>query len=221
LRDAINENTIAFLVEPIQGEGGVIVPPEGYLAEVRKITKENNILLMFDEIQTGFGRTGRMFAFEYENAKPDILTVGKALGGGVYPVSAVLADKKIMDVFRPGDHGSTFGGNPLGAAVGIASLDVLIDEKLPQRSFELGEYFVQKLKALNSPVVREIRAKGMMIGVEIRKECGKARPYCEKLMEDGLLCKETHGQTIRFTPPLIITKEELDWAIERIKDVLC
>lgn len=220
LRKAITPNTIAFMAEPIQGEGGVIVPPEGYLAEVRKITRENNILLIFDEIQTGFGRTGKMFAFQHEDARPDILALGKALGGGVYPVSAVLADREVMGVFKPGDHGSTFGGNPLAAAVGLASLEVLEEERLPERAAELGEYFVKRLQAIHSHYVKEIRGKGLLIGVEIKKECGIARPFCEKLMEKGLLCKETHGQTIRFAPPLIITKEELDWALTLISDVL-
>lgn len=220
LREAINKNTIAFLVEPIQGEGGVIVPPEGYLAEIKKITRDNNLLLIFDEIQTGFGRTGKMFAFEHEGARPDILALGKALGGGVYPVSAVLADSEVMSVFTPGDHGSTFGGNPLAAAVASVSIDVLVDEKLSQRSLELGNYFMHNLLDINSNMVKEIRGKGLMVGVEIKKECGTARPFCEKLMKKGLLCKETHGQTIRFTPPLIITKEELDWALKQIQSVL-
>jgi ornithine--oxo-acid transaminase len=220
LQEAINENTIAFLVEPIQGEGGVIVPPDGYLTEIRKITRENNVLLIFDEIQTGFGRTGRMFAYEHEDAKPDIITVGKALGGGVYPVSAVLSGNEVMDVFKPGDHGSTFGGNPLAAAVAIASLDVLVDEKLPQRSMELGNYFMQCLNNMNFMSVREIRGRGLMIGVEIKKEFSTARGYCEKLMHNGILCKETHDQTIRFSPPLIITKDEIDWALKQIKCVL-
>lgn len=220
LREAINKNTIAFLVEPIQGEGGVIVPPEGYLAEIKKITRDNNLLLIFDEIQTGFGRTGKMFAFEHEGARPDILALGKALGGGVYPVSAVLADSEVMSVFTPGDHGSTFGGNPLAAAVASVSIDVLVDEKLSQRSLELGNYFMHNLLDINSNMVKEIRGKGLMVGVEIKKECGTARPFCEKLMKKGLLCKETHGQTIRFTPPLIITKDELDWALKQIQSVL-
>ena len=220
LQEAINDNTIAFLVEPIQGEGGVIVPSDGYLTEIRKITRENNILLIFDEIQTGFGRTGKMFAYEYEGAKPDILAVGKALGGGVYPVSAVLTSKDVMDVFKPGDHGSTFGGNPLAAAVAIASMNVLVDEQLAQRSMELGNYFLKCLKNLNLECVREIRGKGLMIGVEIKKEYGTARVYCEKLMCKGILCKETHDQTIRFSPPLIINKDEIDWALKQIEDVL-
>lgn len=221
LRESINANTIAFLVEPIQGEGGVIVPPEGYLAEIREITRDNNILLIFDEIQTGFGRTGKMFAFEHESARPDILALGKALGGGVYPVSAVLADREIMSVFTPGDHGSTFGGNPLAAAVASASIDVLVDERLEQRSMELGEYFMKSLINLDSNIVKEIRGKGLMIGIELKKECGTARPYCERLMHKGILCKETHLQTIRLTPPLIITKDELNWALKQIQSVLC
>lgn len=220
LEKAITPNTIAFMVEPIQGEGGVIVPPEGYLSEVRRITHEKGVLLIFDEVQTGFGRTGKMFAFEHEAAKPDILVVGKALGGGVYPVSAILSDSGIMDVFTPGDHGSTFGGNPLAAAVGSASIDVLVDEKLAEKSKELGEYFVSQLCNINSPLVKEVRGKGLLIGVEIKSECGPARPLCEQLMVRGLLCKETHKQTIRFAPPLVITKEEIDWALALIKEVL-
>lgn len=220
LEKAITPDTIAFIMEPIQGEAGVIVPPEGVLAEIRRITREHNILFILDEIQTGFARTGKMFAFQHEEAQPDILIVGKALGGGVYPVSAMLADKEVMDVFKPGDHGSTFGGNPLGAAVGLASIDVLLEENLAERAAELGEYFRNKLNELNSPYIKEIRGKGLLIGVEIREECGKARGYCERLMELGLLCKETHDQTIRFAPPLIISKDEIDWALERIKSVL-
>jgi ornithine--oxo-acid transaminase len=217
---AITENTAAVIVEPIQGEGGVIIPPEGYLKKLREITKKHNVLLIFDEVQTGFGRTGKMFAFQHEDAKPDILAVGKALGGGVYPVYAILADNNVMDVFAPGDHGSTFGGNPLGAAVGMASLQVLIDEGLPERSRELGEYFKEQLQKIDSPYIKEIRGKGLFIGLEINKEFGTARPFCERLMEKGLLCKETHAQTIRFAPPLIITKDELNWALEKISSVL-
>jgi ornithine--oxo-acid transaminase len=220
LRKAITPETIAFMVEPVQGEGGVIVPPAGYLSEAAKITRDNGILLIFDEIQSGFGRTGRMFAFEHEGAKPDILVLGKALGGGVYPVSAMLADSHIMDVFSPGDHGSTFGGNPLAAAVGIAALDVLIDEELTRNSHELGKYFMERLIAMNSPHVSEIRGKGLMIGVELKKESGSARPFCERLMQQGILCKETHQQTIRFTPPLIIKKDEIDYACGIISGVL-
>ncbi len=220
LESAITPETIAVMLEPIQGEGGVIVPDEGYLKGIRKITQENNLLMILDEVQTGFGRTGKMFAFQHEGIKPDILAVGKALGGGVYPVSAVLADNAVMDVFKPGDHGSTFGGNPLAAAVGSAALDVLVDEKLDERSAELGKYFKDRLVEINSPYVKEVRGKGLFIGVEIKKEAGNARPFCEKLMELGLLCKETHQYTIRFAPPLIITREELDQALEMIRKVL-
>jgi ornithine--oxo-acid transaminase len=220
LLEAINPNTVGFLVEPIQGEGGVIVPKEGYLRRVREITRENNVLLMLDEIQTGFGRTGKMFAFQYEDAKPDILILGKALGGGVYPVSAILADERIMDVFEPGDHGSTFGGNPLASHVAMASLQVIIEEKLPERAYELGNYFMNELRKIKSPFIKEVRGKGLLIGVEIKREYGTARPFCEKLMEEGILAKETHEQVIRFAPPLIIKKEEIDWALPRIRKIL-
>jgi len=220
LERAINPNTVAFLVEPIQGEGGVIVPPEGYYRKVREITKKHNVLLIADEIQTGFGRTGTLFALDREQVKPDILVVGKALGGGVYPVSAILANDDIMDVYNPGDHGSTFGGNPLASCVGIASLDVIIEEKLSERAEELGNYFMEKLRSFGSPFVKEVRGRGLLIGVEIKKEYGSARPYCEKLMKLGILAKETHEQVIRFAPPLVISKEEIDWALERIKKVL-
>ncbi|RKZ25833.1 ornithine--oxo-acid transaminase [bacterium] len=220
LEDAITENTVGFLFEPVQGEGGVIVPDEGYYRKVREITRKHNVLLMADEIQTGFGRTGRLFALEHEGVKPDILIVGKALGGGVYPVSAILADNHIMDVFTPGDHGSTFGGNPLACAVGMAALDVLVKEKLPERAQELGEYFMGELRKINSPAVKEVRGKGLLIGVEIKEEYGDARPFCERLKERGILAKETHRQVIRFAPPLIIKREEIDWALERIREVL-
>lgn len=220
LEDAITENTVAFMFEPVQGEGGVIVPHEGYYKEVREITKKHNVLLIADEIQTGFGRTGKMFAVWHEDVRPDIIVVGKALGGGVYPVSGIIADDEVMDVFTPGDHGSTFGGNPLAARVGMAALDVLVEEKLPERAYELGNYFMDKLREINSPFVKEVRGKGLLIGVEIKKEYGTARPYCEKLKELGILAKETHEQVIRFAPPLVITKEEIDWALERIEKVL-
>jgi len=217
LRGAITPNTVGFLVEPLQGEGGVIIPPEGYLKQIREITKTNNVLLMMDEIQTGLGRTGKMFAFEYEGARPDILIVGKALSGGVYPVSAMLADDEIMHVFVPGNHGSTYGGNPLGAAVGIAALDVIVNEHLPERSYELGEYFLGELSKINHSAIKEVRGKGLMIGLEIKKETGPARPYCEQLMKEGILAKETHEQVIRFAPPLVIEKNEIDWALEKIR----
>ncbi len=220
MKAAVTDKTIAVILEPIQGEAGVVVPPAGYLTAVRELCNKHKILMILDEIQTGFCRTGKNFAFEYENARPDIMTVGKALGGGVYPVSAMLSDDAVMGVFNPGDHGSTFGGNPLAAAVGKAALEVLVDEKLAERAAELGDYFTNELKAINSPYVELIRGKGLLIGVVIKPECGKARGYCEKLMALGLLCKETHEQTIRFAPPLIITKEQLDWALERIKQVL-
>jgi ornithine--oxo-acid transaminase len=222
LKAAINENTVAFLVEPIQGEGGVIIPPEGYLKDIRTITEKNNVLLMLDEIQTGLGRTGKLFTYQYEGIKPDVLILGKALGGGVYPVSVMLSDKEIMDVFNPGDHGSTFGGNPLGSAVGIAALDVLTKYRLPQKAEKDGKKFVSFLESIidEAPCIREIRAKGMMIGVEIKEEYGNARKYCEAFMNEGLLCKETHEHTIRFTPPLVITDEELEWAFIKIKKVL-
>ncbi len=220
LESLIDERTIGILIEPIQGEGGVRVPKEGYLRELKEISKKYEVLLMFDEIQTGLGRTGKMFAWQWEDAKPDILILGKALGGGVYPVSAVLANDEIMSVLKPGDHGSTFGGNPLAAAVGIAAIDVLEEEKLDVRARELGDYFIKQLKAIESEYVREIRGKGLLIGVEIKKEYGTARPFCEKLAKLGILCKETHDQVVRFAPPLVISKEEIDWALERISKVL-
>ena len=220
LEKAISENTVAILAEPIQGEGGVLVPPAGYLAKMRELATRHNILMMLDEIQTGLGRTGRLFAYEYEDAKPDVLLLGKALGGGVYPVSAMLSEDRVMDVFGPGDHGSTFGGNPLGCAVGLAALEVLEDENLVDQADSLGQYFRAGLENLQSPLIKEVRGKGLLIGVEIKEEHGKARPFCERLMEHGLLCKETHDYTIRFAPPLTITKEEIDWALGRIAEVL-
>ncbi len=220
LEEAITENTVAFLVEPIQGEGGVIVPPEGYLKEAYEICKKNNVLLITDEIQSGLGRSGKLFAFEYDGIRPDGVTIGKALSGGLYPVSAFLASKEIMDVFHPGDHGSTFGGNPLGAAVAREALKVLVEENLVEKSYELGKYFREQLRAVNSKHVKEIRGRGLFIGVELNNEAGGARRFCEALMEKGILAKETHENVIRFAPPLVITKEEIDWAMERIKDVL-
>lgn len=220
LEDAINDHTVAFLVEPIQGEAGIIIPPDGYLREVRRICTEKNILFIDDEIQTGLGRTGRMFACEHEGVHPDIFILGKALGGGAYPISAIVANSTVMDVFRPGDHGSTFGGNPLACAVARAALEVIIDEGLAERAAETGAYFLERLMAIDSPHILEVRGRGLMIGVEIRVESGSARPFCERLMELGLLCKETHGQVIRLAPPLIITREEVDWAMERLERVL-
>jgi len=220
LEDAITENTVAFIVEPIQGEGGVVVPPEGYLKETYEICKKNNVLFITDEIQTGLGRTGKLFAFEYEGIKPDAVTIGKALSGGLYPVSAVLASKEVLGVFNPGDHGSTFGGNPLAAAVAREALKVIVEEKLPERSFELGKYFREKLREIQSKHVKEVRGKGLFIGVELYPEAGGARRFCEALMEESILAKETHENVIRFAPPLVIKKEEIDWALERIRDVL-
>ncbi len=220
LEEAITENTVAFLVEPIQGEGGVIVPPEGYLKKAAEICKKNNVLLITDEIQSGLGRSGKLFAFEYDGIKPDGVTIGKALSGGLYPVSAFLAKKEIMDVFNPGDHGSTFGGNPLGAAVAREAIKVLVEENLIEKSYELGKYFRAKLREINSKHVKEIRGRGLFIGVELHNEAGGARRFCEALMQKGILAKETHDNVIRFAPPLVITKEEIDWAMERISEVL-
>ena len=217
LKASIHENTAAFMLEPIQGEAGIIIPPDGFLKEAYDICKANNVLFVSDEIQTGFGRTGKMFASDWDGVKPDVYILGKALGGGVFPISAVAADKEILGVFEPGSHGSTFGGNPLGCAVAIAAMEVLEEEGLVQRSLELGEYFKEKLKEIHNPLIAEIRGRGLFIGLELKTA---ARPYCEQLKELGLLCKETHETTIRFAPPLVISKEELDWAIERIKQVL-
>lgn len=220
LAAAINPNTVGFLFEPIQGEGGILMPPTGFLSEARRICSENRVLLMADEIQTGLGRTGKMFACEHENVKPDILIIGKALGGGLYPVSAILANQEVMDLFHPGDHGSTFGGNPLACACGKAALNVLLDEKLPERAAELGEYFISRLRSIDSRHVKEVRGKGLLIGLEISESSGVARPFCEALSQRGILAKETHQQTIRFAPPLVITREEVDWAVEQIQAVL-
>lgn len=220
LAAAINENTVGFLFEPIQGEGGIILPPKGFINEARRICSENRVLLMADEIQTGLGRTGKMFACEHDNVKPDILIVGKALGGGLYPVSAILSGPEVMDLFRPGDHGSTFGGNPLACACGMAALEVLVDEKLAEHAAELGEYFLSKLRAIDSHHIREVRGKGLLIGLEIDKSSGPARPFCEGLSKRGILAKETHEQVIRFAPPLVITREEIDWVLEQVQAVL-
>jgi ornithine--oxo-acid transaminase len=220
LERAVTPNTVAFMVEPIQGEAGITVPKDGFLAAARRVCTDRGILLMTDEIQTGLGRAGRLFCYEYDNIKPDVLIVGKALGGGCFPVSGALASKELMSVFTPGNHGSTFGGNPLACAVGKAAVAVIVEEKLPENSYKTGEYLRGELAKLNSPHVAEIRGKGLLVGVEIRKESGPARQFCEKLMELGVLAKETHGTVIRFAPPLIITKQELDWALERIAQVL-
>jgi len=219
-KKAINSETIGILVEPIQGEAGINVPDKGYLSELRRICTEKRILLILDEIQTGFARTGKMFCFQHEKVKPDILCVGKALGGGLYPVSASLSSREIMGVFTPGSHGSTFGGNPLAAAIGEASLDVLVKEKLADRAREMGAYFLKGLEGIRSKKIKAIRAKGLLIGVEFRLAKGQTvRPICEELMVHGVLAKDTHEKTVRFAPPLVISKNEIDWAIERIKKV--
>jgi ornithine--oxo-acid transaminase len=220
IRSSINSNTAAIMLEPIQGEGGVIIPPEGYLKNVESICHENNILFVADEIQTGLGRTGKLFACEYEDVKPDITIIGKALSGGFYPVSAVLADSNIMKLFQPGEHGSTFGGNPLGAAVARAALGVLRDENLIENAANLGSYFIAQLKKINSKHVREVRGRGLLIGVELFPQAKGARRFCEILKERGILAKETHDNIIRFAPPLIIDKQTIDWALPIIEDTL-
>lgn len=217
LRGAITPNTCAFLVEPIQGEAGIVIPPHGYLREAAAICRENHVLLMCDEIQSGLGRTGELFAYMHERITPDVLIVGKALSGGFYPVSAVLASKDILGVFHPGDHGSTFGGNPLACAVARTALRVLEDERLVSRSATLGRYFLDQLLTINSPLVKEVRGKGLWIGIELNKP---ARPYCEALKNVGVLCKETHECVIRIAPPLTITRDQIDWAFERIRKVI-
>ncbi|WP_445613368.1 ornithine--oxo-acid transaminase [Geobacillus sp. YF-1] len=217
LKAAITPNTAAFLVEPIQGEAGIRIPPQGFLKAAYDVCKQHNVLFIADEIQTGLGRTGKLFACDWEEVVPDMYILGKALGGGVFPISCVVANRDILSVFEPGSHGSTFGGNPLACAVSIAALEVIEEERLAERSLELGEYFLSKLKQIRNEDIKEIRGRGLFIGVELH---GPARPYCEALKEQGLLCKETHETVIRFAPPLIVTKEELDWALERIVNVL-
>ncbi|MDX1674407.1 MAG: ornithine--oxo-acid transaminase [Longimicrobiales bacterium] len=217
VRAAMNENVVGILVEPIQGEAGVVVPPDGFMQGLRDLCDEHGAALMADEIQTGLGRTGRMFAFEWEGVRPDVLIVGKALGGGVYPVSAVLADREIMDVFTPGTHGSTFGGNPTGAAVGLAALDVIVEEKLHERAAELGAWFMEELRQIESPVVDHVRGRGLMVGVVLTTP---ARPYCEALKRRGMLAKETHENVVRFAPPLVIEKADLENVLEDIREVL-
>ncbi|MCL0034479.1 ornithine--oxo-acid transaminase [Dehalococcoidia bacterium] len=218
--EAITPNTVAFLVEPIQGEGGVIVPPAGYLKEVKAICEKNNVLLILDEIQTGLGRTGKLLAEEHDGIEADLTLIGKALSGGFYPVSAVLSSTEVLGVLRPGEHGSTFGGNPLACAVARKAISVLIDENMIENSAVMGEYFRSGLSDIKSPYIKEVRGRGLLIGVELVPEAKGARRFCEKLLTQGLLCKETHENTIRFAPPLVITKEEIDWALERIEAVL-
>ena len=216
---AISPNTAAVLVEPIQGEAGVIVPTGGYLRKVAEICKRNHVLLMADEIQTGLGRTGKMFAAGYENVRPDVTIIGKAMGGGFYPVSAVLADVELLGLFQPGEHGSTFGGNPLACAIARAALRVIVEENLAGRAAEMGEYFMEQLAEIPSPHVKEVRGKGLLIGVELKQGAGGARRFCEALVENGILAKETHENTIRFAPPLVIDKATIDWALPYIREV--
>jgi len=219
LERALSERTAAFLVEPIQGEAGVILPPDGYLRAARDLCTAHNVLFIADEVQTGFGRTGRRFACEHEGVQPDLMALGKALGGGVYPVSAVVGRRDVLGLFRPGEHGSTFGGNPLACAVAREALRVLEDERLVERSASLGAWLLDALRGIRSPRIREVRGRGLFVGVELQPEAGGARRYCEALMERGLLCKETHENVIRFAPPLVITKPQLEWAVEQIRGV--
>jgi ornithine--oxo-acid transaminase len=217
---AITPNTAAIMIEPIQGEGGVLIPPAGYLRKIRELCDANQVLLIADEIQTGLGRTGKLFASHHEDVRPDVIIIGKALAGGFYPVSAVLSDKPILGLFKPGQHGSTFGGNPLGAAVARAALQVIEDENLIENSAKLGEYFMEQLAEIPSRHVKEVRGRGLMIGVELKPEAGGARRFCEALQQNGILAKETHTHVIRFAPPLIIDKETIDWALDKIRTVL-
>lgn len=217
LKQAITKNTAGFLIEPIQGEAGIVIPPNGFLQAAYEVCQEQDVLFIADEIQSGLARTGKMFACDWENLEPDVLILGKALGGGVFPISCVVANQDILGVFNPGSHGSTFGGNPLACAVSIASLDVIENEKLAERSQQLGQYFMDKLLEIDNPIIKEVRGRGLFIGVELNEP---ARPYCEALKDKGILCKETHENVIRFAPPLIISKEELDWAIAKVKQVL-
>ncbi|MGD2271251.1 MAG: ornithine--oxo-acid transaminase [Desulfobacterales bacterium] len=220
LAAAITPNTVAFLVEPIQGEAGVIIPPKGYLKTVKSICEEHHVILILDEVQTGLGRTGKLLAEEHDGIEADLTVIGKALSGGFYPVSAVLSTTEIMDVLQPGEHGSTFGGNPLACAVARAALKVLVEEGLIENAASMGTYFLEGLRQISNPYIKEVRGKGLMIGLEFHPEAGGARPYCEKLKENGLLCKETHHHTIRFTPPLVISKDQIQWALEIISSVL-
>jgi ornithine--oxo-acid transaminase len=220
LRAAINENTVAFLVEPIQGEAGVIIPPDGYLRQAYEICAEANVLFMADEIQTGLGRTGRLFGCDHEGVRPDVVIIGKALAGGLFPVSMVLSNRQVLGVFQPGEHGSTFGGNPLGCAVAREALAVLVEEDLIGNAARMGTYLQDNLAEIPSPFIREIRGRGLLIGVELWPEAGGARRFCEALKEKGVLCKETHGHTIRLAPPLVVTRDELEWVSRRVYEVL-
>ncbi len=220
LRAAVRPNTVALIVEPIQGEGGVVIPPDGYLKAVAGLCREREVLFMVDEIQTGLGRTGRLFAHQHEDVRADVVIIGKALSGGVYPVSAVLSDREVLGLFRPGEHGSTFGGNPLGAAVAREALRVLVEEDLFERAATMGTYLMGRLQRLESPHVKEVRGRGLLVGIELVHEAGGARRFCEALQERGILCKETHTHIIRLAPPLVITREEIDWAMVHIAAVL-
>jgi ornithine--oxo-acid transaminase len=220
LAAAITPNTVAFMVEPIQGEAGVVIPPNGYLQKVRSICSQNNVVLILDEIQTGLGRTGKLLAEEHEGIEADLTLIGKALSGGFYPISAVLSNREVMDVLRPGEHGSTFGGNPLACAVARTALKVLIEEHMIDNAAAMGDYFLANLAKIRAPHIKEVRGRGLMLAVELIPEAGGGRKYCEALMSRGLLCKETHENTIRFAPPLVITREEIDWALDRIEPVL-
>ncbi|MCH7636691.1 MAG: ornithine--oxo-acid transaminase [Proteobacteria bacterium] len=220
LKAAINGNTAAFLVEPIQGEGGIIVPPKGYLKAAEQLCREHNVLLIADEIQTGLGRTGKLLACEHDDVQPDGLILGKALGGGILPVSMFLARRDVMEVFKPGDHGSTFGGNPLAASVGLEALNILIEDGLAENSAEMGEYLLAELATIDSPLIKDLRGRGLFVGIEIEPSLATARDVCEALMDRGLLSKETHDTVVRLAPPLVITKTEIDWAITQIREVM-
>jgi ornithine--oxo-acid transaminase len=220
LEAAITSNTVAFLAEPIQGEAGVIIPPKGYLRKARSICSQKNVVLVLDEIQTGLGRTGKLLAEEHEGIEADLTLIGKALSGGYYPISAVLSNREVMDVLRPGEHGSTFGGNPLACAIARTALKVLVEEHMIENAAEMGNYFLSNLSKIRSPHIKEVRGRGLMLAVELLPAAGGARKFCETLMSMGLLCKETHENTIRFAPPLVITREEINWALERIETVL-
>lgn len=217
---AITPDTVAFIVEPVQGEGGVVVPPRGYLRRVREICTRHNVLMIADEIQSGLGRTGKLLACEHEGVKPDVVALGKALSGGMYPVSAVLSSREVLGVFEPGDHGSTFGGNPLACAIAREALRVIVDEDLCQRSTELGEYLMSRLRTIESPHVKLYRGKGLFVGIVLKPEAGGARRFCEALKERGVLAKDTHSNVIRLAPALVITQEEVDWMLDRLEDVL-
>lgn len=219
LKNAITPNTAAFIVETIQGEGGINVPPKGYIKEAEQVCRENKVLLILDEVQTGLGRTGKLFDHFYEDVKPDGVTIGKALSGGFYPISAFLATEEVMGIFNPGDHGSTFGGNPLAAAIGCTALDILVEEKLDQHSAEMGTYLMENLRTIDSPHIKEVRGRGLLIGVELHKEAGGARRFCEALKDEGLLSKETHENVVRFAPPLVIQRDDINWAFQKIEKV--